>query len=195
MAGEYLLDLETVKKITGAEKDEAAAAQMTAVQELLQTYFGVLFIRRDITGEVLTVPYADASVFSPACSPINSISALEVLNAQGVFAAYQGAFTHSKNAVQILNSGLRAFWYGWRRSGVIGRLRLSYNAGLWADYSAAPALLGRCAESLLNWLYSDPHALGGYQSEHLADYSYTKGALVRGIPAEIAGLLDGVQLL
>lgn len=195
MAGEYILDLETVKKITGAETDEQAAVQITAVQELLQSYLGVLFIRKDIADEVLTVPYADATVFSPTYGPINSVIGLEVLNGGGTYTAYKGAVAHSKNAVQVLGNGLRAFWYAWRRAGVIGRIRISYNAGLWADYSAAPAVLGAAAKSLLDWLYNDPYALGGYQSEHLSDYSYTKGATVRGIPSGVAGILDGIKLV
>lgn len=195
MAGEHILDITAVKKITGEETNAAAAAQISAVEELLQTYLGVLFIRRDIEGEVLTVPYADATVFSPAYGPINSVSGVDVLTVNGTYTAYKGGVTHSKNALQLLNNGLHAFWYAWRRYGLIGRVRLSYNAGLWADYSAAPALLKTAAESLLNWLYNDPHSMGGYQSEHLSDYSYTKGALVRGIPASVAGVLDGVKLV
>lgn len=94
MAGKYILDLETVKKITGAETDEQAAVQITAVQELLQSYLGVLFIRKDIADEVLTVPYADATVFSPAYGPINSVSGLEVLGADGAYKAYQIGRAH-----------------------------------------------------------------------------------------------------
>ncbi len=193
MAGEYILDLEQVKAVTGAKTDEEAVAQVLAVQELIEGYLGVTLIKADFADEKITVPYALSNIIRPAKSPVNSVSKIGLLQADGTYKAYTGQYTFSRDCVQFLTS------YSDRVParvipGKVGAVKMTYNAGLYDDYTQAPALLAAAAKGLLGWLFADPHALDGYQSEHLSDYSYTKGATVRGIPAAVAGILDGVRL-
>lgn len=195
MAGEYILDLETVKKITKAKSNDVAAEQIEAVQELMEAYLNITFIKRDIADEAVTLPYKKISIISPQYAPINSVKEIKVLQSDG---SYQTAadikYSIGKETVQILSGSLFVPAVAPRPAGQIAALKISYNAGLYDDYTQAPALLKSAAQGLLSWLYADPYAMGGYSSEHLSDYSYTKAALVNGLPEGIAAILNKVRL-
>ena len=195
MAGEYILDLETVKKITKAKSNDVAAEQIEAVQEMMEAYLNITFIKRDIADEAVTLPYKKISIISPQYAPINSVKEIKVLQSDG---SYQKAtdikYSLGKETVQILSGSLFAHGVMPRPAGQIAALKISYNAGLYDDYTQATALLKSAAQGLLGWLYADPYAMGGYSSEHLSDYSYTKAALVNGLPEGIAAILNKVRL-
>lgn len=193
MAGEYILDLEQVKAVTGAKTDEEASAQAVAVQELIESYLGVTLIKADFADEKITVSYALSKIIRPAKSPINSVAKIELLQSNGTYLVYTGQYTFGRECVQLLAQFSDRF-PARVIPGKVGAVKMTYNAGLYDDYTQVPALLKTAAKSLLGWMFADPYALGAYQSEHLSDYSYTKGATVRGIPAGIAGILDGVRL-
>ena len=195
MAGEYILDLETVKKITKAKDDAQAAAQIEAAQELMEAYLNITFIKRDIADEAVTLPYKKISIVSPQYAPINSVKEIKVLQSDGSYqAAADIKYSIGKETVQILSGSLFAPGVMPRPAGQIAALKISYNAGLYDDYTQAPALLKSAAQGLLGWLFADPDAMGGYSSEHLSDYSYTKAALVNGLPEGIAAILNKVRL-
>lgn len=195
MAGEYILDLETVKEVTKAKDDAQAAAQIEAVQELMEAYLNITFIKRDVSDELVTLPYAKSSIISPQYAPINSVKEIKVLQNDGSYrAATDIKYSVGKETVQILSGSLFAPGVMPRPAGQIAALKISYNAGLYDDYTQAPALLKSAAQGLLGWLYTDPYAMGGYSSEHLSDYSYTKAALVNGLPEGIAAILNKVRL-
>lgn len=195
MAGEYILDLETVKKITKAKSNDVAAEQIEAVQELMEAYLNITFIKRDVSDEQVTLPYKKISIISPQYAPINSVKEIKVLQIDG---SYQKAadikYSLGKETVQILAGSLFVPAVTPHPAGQITALKISYNAGLYDDYTQAPALLKNAAQGLLSWLYADPYAMGGYSSEHLSDYSYTKAALVNGLPEGIASILNKVRL-
>lgn len=195
MAGEYILDLETVKEITKAKDDAQAAAQIEAAQELMEAYLNVTFIKRDVSDEPVTLPYPRAGIISPQYAPINSVKEIKVLQSDGSYqAATDIKYSVGKETVQILSGSLFAPGVMPRPAGQIAALKISYNAGLYDDYTQALALLKSAAQGLLSWLYADPYAMGGYSSEHLSDYSYTKAALVNGLPEGIASILNKVRL-
>lgn len=195
MAGEYILDLETVKEITKATSDAVAAEQIEAAQELMEAYLNVTFIKRDIADEEITLPYKKISIISPQYAPINSVKEIKVLQSDG---SYQRAadikYSIGKETVQILAGSLFVPAVVPHPAGQIAALKISYNAGLYDDYTKAPALLKSAAQGLLSWLFTDPYAMGGYSAEHLSDYSYTKAALVKGVPEGIAAILNKVRL-
>lgn len=193
MEQEYLIPLAKVKEITGATTDEQAAAQITAVQSMIEAYLNVLLIQTNITKEKVTMPYACTSIFSPRFLPINSVSEIKFLKSGGGYAPYNGAFSFDKFAVELAPQTWLSLYYPRYKKGAISAVLLSYNAGLYSDYSQAPALLAMAAEKLLAWT-ANPDALTGFTSEHLGDYSYTKGALVKGIPEGIAALLNGLNI-
>lgn len=195
MAGEYILDLETVKEVTKAKDDAQAAAQIEAVQELMEAYLNITFIKRDVSDEPVTLPYAKSSIISPQYVPINSVKEIKVLQNDGSYrAATDIKYSVGKETVQILSGSLFAPGVMPRPAGQIAALKISYNAGLYDDYTQAPALLSSAAQGLLSWLFADTEAMGGYSSEHLSDYSYTKASLVNGLPEGIASILDKVRL-
>lgn len=195
MAGEYILDLETVKEITKATSNDVAAAQIEAVQEMMEAYLNITFIKRDVSDEQVTLPYAKSSIISPQYAPINSVKEIKVLQSDG---SYQKAadikYSLGKETVQILSGSLFEHGVMPRAAGQIAALKISYNAGLYDDYTQATALLKSAAQGLLSWLYADQYAMSGYSSEHLSDYSYTKAALVNGLPEGIASILNKVRL-
>ena len=195
MAGEYILDLETVKEITKAKDDAQAAEQIEAAQELMEAYLNVTFIKRDIADEAVTLPYKKISIISPQYAPINSVKEIKVLQSDGSYrAAADIKYSIGKETVQILAGSLFVPAVVPHPAGQIAALKISYNAGLYDDYTQAPALLSSAAQGLLGWLFADTEAMGGYSSEHLSDYSYTKAALVNGLPEGIAAILDKVRL-
>lgn len=195
MAGEYILDLETVKEVTKAKDDAQAAAQIEAVQELMEAFLNISFIKRDVSDEPVTLPYAKSSIISPQYAPINSVKEINVLQNDGSYrAAADIKYSIGKETVQILAGSLFVPAVVPHPAGQIAALKISYNAGLYDDYTQAPALLKSAAQGLLSWLYADPYAMGGYSSEHLSDYSYTKAALVNGLPEGIAAILNKVRL-
>ena len=175
MEQEYLIPLDKVKQITGAGTDAEAAAQINAVQEMIEAYLAVTLIKTDYTDEKITFPYGWQSVLRPRFAPINSVAQINFLKADGEYAPYQGHYAVGKISVELLCG---------QHPGHIAAAQISYNA---------PALLSQAAEKLLAW-NANPDALNGFASEHLGDYSYTKGAMVRGVPEVIAGMLDGVKI-
>lgn len=194
MAGEYILDLETVKEVTKAKDDAQAAEQISAVQELMEDYLGVTFIKRDIADEAVVLPYSNVRIISPEYKPINAVIEIKVLQQDGSYkAATDIKYSIGEETIQFLKGSFFAPAIP-HPYGKIAALKISYNAGLYDDYTQAPALLKTAAKGLLGWLFNDPSAMGGYQSENLSDYSYTKGALVGGLPEGIASLLDKVRL-
>jgi hypothetical protein len=184
MEQEYLIPLDKVKQITGAGTDAEAAAQINAVQEMIEAYLAVTLIKTDYTDEKITLPYGWQSVLRPRFAPINSVAQINFLKADGEYAPYQGHYAVGKISVELLCG---------QHPGHIAAAQISYNAGLYDNFSQAPALLSQAAEKLLAW-NANPDALNGFASEHLGDYSYTKGAMVRGVPEIIAGMLDGVKI-
>lgn len=185
METKYLIPLSIVKEITGAETDEQAAAQIMAVQSMIEAYLGVTLIKTDYTDEKITLPYGWQSVLCPRFNPINSVAQVSFLRPDGTYDLYKGHLSVGKFSIEMLGAPCP--------QGHVAAAQISYNAGLYADYSQAPALLVQAAEKLLAW-NANPDALNGFSSEHLGDYSYTKGALVRGMPEVIAGMLNGVIL-
>lgn len=75
----------------------------------------------------------------------------------------------------------------------ISALKMTYNAGLYDSWTDLPGVLVEAIEELLKYKYTTDYK-AGFTSEHLGDYSYSKGAMVRGLPVEIAGMLDGLVL-
>lgn len=195
MSGEYILDLEAVKEITKATNDEQAVAQITAVQEIMEDYLGVIFIKRDIVDEAVTFPYSRVRIISPEYVPINAVSEIKILQPDGSYkSAEHMRYSVGKETVQLLVGSLFAPNTPPLPYDKIAALKISYNAGLYDDYTKAPLLLKTAAQGLLGWLFNDPYAMGGYSAEHLSDYSYTKAALVNGLPEGIASILNKVRL-
>lgn len=180
-----LINLEKVKTITNAETDEDAKATLAAVVELIETYLGVKLLKADITAEKVTLPYDKMRVLRPRFSPINSVSELKFLRNDGAYDTLSRSYSVGKNTIEILT--------GSTPRGRIAAAEISYNAGLYDSYEDAAPAIKLAAEKLLAWL-SDSAASGAFQSENFGGYSYTKGALVRGLPQDIAAILDGVAI-
>lgn len=183
METQYLIPLPIVKEITGAETDEQATVQIKCVQSMIEAYLGVMLIKTDYTDEKITLPYGWQSVLCPRFTPINSVAKVDFLRSDGTYEEHKGHLSIGKFSIELLGRP--------RLQGHIAAAQISYNAGLYDDYSQAPALLVQAAEKLLAW-NANPDAVRGFASEHLGDYSYTKGALVRGVPEVIAGMLNGI---
>lgn len=185
----YLISLSRVKEITKATTDEQAAGQLAAVTKIIEDFFGVVLFKTDFTDEKITVPYESMRIIRPAKTPINSVKEIKYYDWHKW--EYR-KLDHNRYVIgteSIEFKELRDL----RHNG-IAKVLLSYNAGLYDNLSQVPAILTLAVEKVLNYLFVSGNIGGGFQSEHLGDYSYSKAALVNGLPADIAGLLQGLNL-
>ena len=185
-----IIPSEIVKEITGAKSDDKAALQANAVIELIEEFLGVLLIKRDIKDEKITLPYNFTRVIRPKFAPINSVASLEVITHEGTYKADTKHLALGAYTIELLPR----FWFPYPvLPRAVAAVKLSYNAGYFDRWQDLPALIQEAAEELLAFKYASDFK-AGFQSEHLGDYSYTKGKLVRGLPEEIASMLEAVEL-
>lgn len=190
-----LIPVEVVKSITGATDDAVATQQGAAIIGMLQAYLGLVLKKQDFTGEKVTIPYHFSRVIKPKYAPINSVSQVGIITHNGTYKADETSyFAIGRFTVEVLPHFWSCFHYSILPSAVAA-VEISYNAGLYTAWSEVPAVIQEAAQELLKYKYDSEYA-AGYQSEHLGDYSYTKGSFAKnsGIPAEIAGMLDGLEL-
>lgn len=187
-----IIPSEIVKEITGAKSDDKAALQAKAVIELIEEFLGVLLIKRDIKDEKITLPYNFTRVIRPKFAPINSVSSLEVITHNGTYKAETKHLAIGAYTIELLSRFWACFPYAVLPKAVAA-VKLSYNAGYFNKWQELPALIQEAAEELLAFKFASDFK-AGFQSEHLGDYSYTKGKLVRGLPEEIASMLEAVEL-
>lgn len=188
-----LIPVEVVKSITGTTDDTVAQQQGAAIIGLLQNYLGLVLKKQDLTGEKVTVPYHFSRVIKPKYAPINSVSEIGIITHNGTYKVDNTSYVAiGRFTVELLPTFWSLFHYSPLPSAVAA-VELSYNVGLYDTWDEVPAILQEAAQELLKYKF-DPDYKAGFQSEHLGDYSYTKGALVKGLPAEIAGMLDGLEL-
>ena len=172
-----------MKQLTGATTDEQAAVQSRAIEQMIESYTGLTLFKKDITNERITLPYGLQKVIRPACLPVNSVEEVRYGDGQ----VYEGAVKCGTYGVELTElEGHKP---------QISALELSYNAGLYDDFADTPAILQFAAEKLMYWFFVANEGITGFQSEHLGEYSYTKGSSVRGIPQEVANILDSVRLV
>lgn len=190
-----LIPLEVVKEITGADSDALAATQGRAIVGMIQAYLGLVLVKQDFCNEKITVPYNFSRVIRPKYAPINSVSEIGIITNNGTYKADNTSYVAiGRFTVEVLPHFWRCFHHSPLPASV-SAVEMSYNAGLYADWSEVPGVIQEAAQELLKYKY-DEDCAAGFQSEHLGDYSYTKGAFAKnsGIPAEIAGMLDGLEL-
>ena len=189
-----LIPADVVKSITGTTDNTVAAQQGAAIVGMVQAYLGLVLVKQDFSGEKITVPYNFQRVIKPKWAPINSVSTIGVITHAGTYKADTKAISIGEYFIELLPR----FWSFFPRSVIpaaVGAIELSYNAGLYTTWAEVPAVLQEAMQELLKYKYNDEY-VAGFHSEHFGDYSYTKGALAAnsGIPAEIAGMLDGFNL-
>lgn len=187
-----LIPLDVVKKITGATEDSVAATQGRAIVGLLQDYFGLLMVKQDICKEKVTMPYKFSRIIKPRYAPINSVCCLGLITHEGTYKTDDSALAIGEYSIEVLPKFWALFHYTVLPSAV-SAIEISYNAGLFSSWEEVPPVLQEAAMELLKFKYNSGFE-AGLQSEHLGDYSYTKGSFVNGLPAEIAGMLDGLKL-
>lgn len=190
-----LIPVEVVKSITGTTDDAVATQQGATIIGMLQAYLGLVLKKQDFTGEKVTIPYHFSRVIKPKYAPINSVSQVGIITHNGTYKADETSyFAIGRFTVELLPHFWSCFHYSILPSAVAS-VEISYNAGLYTAWSEVPAVIQEAAQELLKYKYDSEYA-AGYQSEHLGDYSYTKGTFAKnsGIPAEIAGMLDGLEL-
>lgn len=190
-----LIPVDVVKSITGTTDDAVATQQGAAIIGMLQAYLGLVLKKQDFTGEKVTIPYHFSRVIKPKYAPINSVSQVGIITHNGTYKADETSyFAIGRFTVELLPHFWSCFHYSILPSAVAA-VEISYNAGLYTAWSEVPAVIQEAAQELLKYKYASEYA-AGFQSEHLGDYSYTKGSFAKnsGIPAEIAGMLDGLEL-
>lgn len=187
-----LIPVEVVKSITGATTDAEATQQGSAVIGLLQGYLGLVLVKQDFTGEKVTVPYPFSRVIKPKYAPINAVKELGVITNNGTYKTEAKHLAAGEFTFEILPTFWACFHYSVLPSAVAA-VEVTYNAGLYSTWTEVPAILQEAAQELLKYKFNAGY-VAGFQSEHLGDYSYTKGGFVRGIPVEIATMLDGLNL-
>ena len=187
-----LIPVATVKAITGATTDAVATQQGAAIIGMLQNYLGLVLKKQDITDEKVTIPYKFSRCIQTHYAPINSVASVSLITSTAEYVPLQGYLSVGEFSVEVLPEFWACFHYSVLPSAV-SAIKISYNVGLYDTWSEAPAILQEAANELLKFKYGADYA-AGYQSEHLGDYSYTKGAFVKGLPAEIAGMLEGIEL-
>lgn len=190
-----LIPVEVVKSITGTTDDAVATQQGAAIIGMLQAYLGLVLKKQDFTGEKVTIPYHFSRVIKPKYAPINSVSQVGIITHNGTYKADETSyFAIGRFTVELLPHFWSCFHYSILPSAVAA-VEISYNAGLYTAWSEVPAVIQEAAQELLKYKFDDDYS-AGFQSEHFGDYSYTKGALTSkgGIPAEIASMLDGLEL-
>ena len=192
MAEAVLIPLDVVKAITGTTDNTVATRQGNAIMQMLEAYLNTVLIKRDISAERITVPYNFSRMIEPKFNPINSVSALSVITREGTYKADTNTLSVGEYIIEFLPR----FWFCFERPilpKAVAAVLLSYNVGHFDSWADLPAILQEAALELLKYKYVTSLA-AGFQSEHLGDYSYTKGSFVRGLPVEIASMLDGVVL-
>lgn len=186
------IPLEEIKAITGASTDEKAVLQWQAVVGMVEGYLGRTLCKRDFCREKITLPYGLSRVVQTSHSPINSVYALEILDRDGSYQVDDSALSYGGNLIQVLDGGWNKL-SGRHAAGAVAAVQVSYNAGLYGCVEEMPPVLLQALYDLLDYKYNT-EAHYGFASEHLGDYSYSRGSFVRGLPAEIAGVLDGLNL-
>lgn len=190
-----LIPVEVVKSITGTTDDAVATQQGAAIIGMLQAYLGLVLKKQDFTGEKVTIPYHFSRVIKPKYAPINSVSQVGIITHNGTYKADNTSYVAiGRFTVELLPH----FWACFHCSPLpasVAAVEMSYNAGLYSTWSEVPGVIQEAAQELLKYKYDEDYS-AGFQSEHLGDYSYTKGSFAKnsGIPAEIAGMLDGLEL-
>ena len=182
----------TITAITGATNENEIKLQGCAIIEMLEAFLDVLLVKRDISDEKITLPYNFSKVIKPKFAPINSVSSLEVITHNGTYKAETEHLALGAYTIEVLPR----FWACFPcpvLPKAVAAVKLSYNAGYYSTWQELPAILQQAAIDLLKYKYVYPFQMG-YQSEHLGDYSYTKGNMVRGLPIEIASSLQGLVL-
>lgn len=189
-----LIPVEVVKSITGTTDDAVATQQGSAIIGMLQAYLGLVLKKQDFTGEKVTIPYHFSRVIKPKYAPINSVSSLGVITHNGTYKAETKHIAVGKWTFEILPTFWACFHYSVLPSAV-SAVEVTYNAGLYSTWSEVPAVIQEAAQELLKYKFNNDYS-AGFQSEHFGDYSYTKGTITSkgGIPAEIASMLDGLEL-
>ena len=182
----------TITAITGATDANEIALQGCVVIEMLEEFLGVLLVKRDISEEKITLPYNFSKVLKTKFAPINSVSSLEVITHNGTYKAETKHLAIGAYTIELLPRFWACFPYPVLPKAVAA-VKLSYNAGYFNKWQELPALIQEAAEELLAFKYASDFK-AGFQSEHLGDYSYTKGKLVKGLPEEIASMLEAVEL-
>lgn len=187
-----LIPLATVKAITGATDDAVATQQGATIIGLLQNYLGLVLKKQNFAGEKVTIPYPFSRVVKPRYAPINSVSSLGTITSEGTYKASEKHLAVGEFTFELLPT----FWAALPHHVIpsaVAAVQVSYNAGLYSTWEEMPAILQEAAQELLKFKYNSGY-VAGFNSEHLGDYSYTKGSFVKGLPAEIAGMLDGLDL-
>lgn len=190
-----LIPTDVIKRITGTTDETEAVTQGRAIVGMVQAYLGLVLVKQNFCNEKITVPYNFSRVIRPKYAPINSVSEIGIITNNGTYKADNTSYVAiGRFTVELLPHFWRCFHYSILPASVAA-VEMSYNAGLYANWSEVPGVIQEVAQELLKYKYDEEYA-AGFQSEHLGDYSYTKGAFAKnsGIPAEIAGMLDGLEL-
>lgn len=187
-----IIPAETITAITGATDSGVITRQGETVMQMLEAYMGILLVKRDISDELITVTYDFSRIIKPKYAPLNSVSSLEVITRNGTYKADTRTLSVGKFTIEMLPQ----FWFCFPVQVLpkaVAAIKLSYNAGYYTTWVELPAILQQAALELLKYLFASG-LKAGFHSEHLGDYSYTRGNIVRGLPVEIASMLDGVVL-
>lgn len=187
-----IIPAEIITAITGATDTNEIERQGSAIMQMLEAYLGILLVKRDIVDEVVTVVYDFSRIIKPKYAPINSVASLSVITREGTYKADTRTLSIGKFTIEILPK----FWFCFPVQVLpkaVAAIKLSYNAGYYSTWAELPAILQQAALELLKYLFASG-LKAGFHSEHLGDYSYTRGNIVRGLPVEIASMLDGVVL-
>lgn len=182
----------TITAITGATDSGEIARQGEAVMQMLEAYMGILLVKRDISDELITVTYDFSRIIKPKYAPINSVTSLSVITREGTYKADTRTLSIGKFTIEMLPQ----FWFCFPVQVLpkaVAAIKLSYNAGYFDSWTNLPAIIQTAALELLKYMFAS-ELKAGFHSEHLGDYSYTRGNIVRGLPVEIASMLDGVVL-
>lgn len=183
-----LINLDRVKQLTGAKTDEEAALKLKTVLEVIEDFLGVVLFKTDFKDEKISLAYGNCRYIRPNHTPVNEVYEIKFFNPDSGKYESQTDFKYITGGETIDFLNRRVL-----KKPASGRILLSYNAGLYSDASEVPATITLAAEKLLDYLFASGFG-GAYQSEHLGDYSYSKGATDSGLPADIAALLNGVKL-
>lgn len=187
-----IIPAEIITAITGATDTNEIERQGSAIMQMLEAYLGILLVKRDIADELITVTYDFSRIIKPKYAPINSVTSLSVITREGTYKADTRTLSIGKFTIEMLPQ----FWFCFPVQVLpkaVAAIKLSYNAGYYSTWAEIPAILQQAALELLKYLFASG-LKAGFHSEHLGDYSYTRGNIVRGLPVEIASMLDGVVL-
>lgn len=187
-----IVPVEVVKAITGATTDAEASAQGAAVVGMVQAYLGLVLVKQTFSNEKITIAYEFQKIIHPKYAPINSVTDVKILTSDGTYQANTSHLSVGEFVVELLPT----FWWGFPKCvlpAAISAVEMTYNAGLYSSWTEVPGVIQEAIKELLKYKFAVGYE-AGFQSEHLGDYSYSKGNMVRGLPLEIAGMLDGLNL-